>query len=504
MNGFPDREAEPAGRGRIRSLLQRLFFPDEAEKEQLMLDLFEDLQQCGSTSALCKDFGSGLWTALQPDHLHVFTRHSERMCLRWSSSRSLDPKVVIPSTFRLPEVAREWPEPKALEGLPSLPAEERQWLRSWGARWLVPIARPGTGRDLTGLILIGDRSAGLNTVQRDLLMGLAGRMAERHVRLTQDLIAELKAQQGQGHWLKECPECSRCFGREVFFCPDDDAATEPTILAERLVDGRYLLEKKLGRGGMGAVYRATDQKAGRDVALKVLTGGDTVAMQRFANESMVGRTIDHPVMTEVLDSGSFGRQGAYMVMEFVAGRTLRSIYDEEAPIEPARLGRWFDQVLEGVQHAHSKGIVHRDLKPDNIMVTDDDSIKLLDFGLAKLRGSTQAALTAAGMVIGTLSYMSPEQLAADDVDHRTDLFALGVMVSEGLTGRLPFYAENLGKMLQAVATQPYRLDITSAEQGIVADVLGKALSKAPGERFEDVESFRQALIPALAQAPKFV
>ena len=492
-----------AGRGRIRSLLQRLFFPNAAEKEQLMLDLFEDLQRCTSTAKLCREFGDGLWGALQPTSLHIFARHSQRMFLRWSSDRPLEPRTLLPAGFHLPDVAREWPEPKALEGLPSLPTEERQWLRQWDTHWLVPISRPGSGRELVGLILIGDRTDGLSEIQRDLLTGLAGRMAERHAALTREWVQRLKAEQGQGQWLKECQECRRCFGREVFFCPDDDAATEPTILAERLVDGRYLLERKLGRGGMGAVYLATDQQEKRQIALKVLTGGDTVAMRRFANESMVGRTIDHPAVTEVLGSGSFGRQGAYMVMEHVAGRTLRDIYDRAAPIEPAKLGHWFDQILSGVQRAHSMGIVHRDLKPDNIMITEDDGVKLLDFGLAKLRGNAHHALTAAGMVIGTLSYMSPEQLAADEVDHRTDIFSLGVMVSEGLTGRLPFYAENLGKMMQAVATQPYRLNVANAAQAAVADVLGRALAKSPDQRFADAESFRQALIPALAQCPSF-
>lgn len=492
-----------AGRGRIRGLLQRLFFPDEVEKEQLMLDLFEDLQRCDSTFKLCRELGDGLWSSLQPSRMHIFARHSQRLWLRWSSDHPLEPKTLLPKGFHLPEVAREWPEPKALEGLPSLATEERQWLRQWGTRWLVPIGRPGTGRDLIGLLLIGDRPDGLPEIQRDLLMGLAGRMAERHAALTAQLVQRLKADQGQGQWLKECPECRRCFGRELFFCPEDDSTLEPTILSERLVDGRYLLERKLGRGGMGAVYLATDQRHDRQVALKVLTGGDTVAMRRFANESLVGRTIDHPSVTEVLDSGTFGRQGAYMVMEYVPGQTLRLIYDQNAPIAPAKLAAWFDQALRGVQRAHTMGIVHRDLKPDNVMITDDDRVKLLDFGLAKLRGNSHHALTAAGMVIGTLSYMSPEQLAADEIDHRTDIFALGVMVSEGLTGRLPFYAENLGKMMQAVATQPYRLEVANAAQAAVADILGKALAKNPAERYADADAFRLALIPALQACPPF-
>lgn len=501
------RDRQVSRRGRISDLMQRLFYPDEHQQERLLMDLLEDMQLSKRPEDLCKSFGEGLFSALSPSALHLFIRRSKRLHLGWSSNRPLTPRTLIPTDFKLPEQIRDWNEPRAFEALPALASAERQWLRSWDTKWLAPICTEGSGRRLVGFLCVGDREAGLTAVQRDLLMSLCRRMAGCWDALIDEMIARLRSEQGQGKWLKECPECQRCFGREVFFCPDDDTVTEPTVLLERLVDKRYFLEQKLGRGGMGAVYRAIDQQTGKSVALKVLTGGDRTALGRFANETRVGQTIDHPSITQVLGSGSLGRQGAYMAMEYVQGKTLRRLIDEEAPVSPTRVAQWFDQILAGVAEAHRQGIIHRDLKPDNIMVTeseDGEKIKLLDFGLAKLRDDgTHSALTAAGMVIGTLSYMSPEQLAADKVDHRTDIFALGAILSEALTGRLPFFAPNLGQMLQAVATQPYSIEVHTVAQARVADILGKALAKAPDARYSDVEELRRDLIPALEDCEPF-
>jgi serine/threonine-protein kinase len=163
-----------------------------------------------------------------------------------------------------------------------------------------------------------------------------------------------------------------------------------------------------------------------------------------------------------------------------------------------------------VAAAHKVGVIHRDLKPENIMLVEGKATaggaKILDFGLAKMResGSGPNTLTAAGMVIGTLAYMSPEQLQAETVDHRTDLYTLAILAAEALTGKLPFHAENLGEMLRAVAEEPFRMDVDCAEQAAVADILVRALEKSPEARYPDVDSFRRALIPALRRCPPFV
>ncbi|MCG8459108.1 MAG: serine/threonine protein kinase [Holophagales bacterium] len=509
----PSRAAEaapptPRGRGLLAGLVRRLALPRGSETEQLLLDATEDLHRCHSEKELAEQICRTVDSVLRPSTVHVFLRRYRRYRLIASADRSVEPKVLLPEGFRLPEVLRRRGGARALDTLPGLSADERGWLRSWGCRWAVVIGSPRGAAGPMGLLLYGEPSGDHSEVVRDLLVSLASAAASAWTALLQAERDRLAFELGQGRWLKECPECRRCFDSEVLYCEDDDSRLDATVLLDRRVDGKYLLERKLGHGGMGAVYRARREEgldSAGEVAVKILVGGDRVALGRFANEARAGRVLRHPGITQVLDHGSLGRQGGYMVMELVEGRTLRAAIDAEAPIGPARVARWFDQIFDAVHHAHSEGVIHRDLKPDNIMVRGEEggeTIKILDFGLAKLRdraSGPQPTLTAAGMVIGTLSYMSPEQLAAEagSIDHRTDQFALGVMAYEALTGRLPFFSKNLGQMLRAVASQPFRLEVRTSRQAQVAQVLAKALAKEPDDRFADVGRFRAALLAAL-------
>lgn len=503
-------------RGRLGHLVQRLFFRDEHAKEQLLLDLSEDLEHARSLDELARRTLDALDQALRPEAIHLFARRAERFRLLRSTDLHHEGKVLLPDGFRLPEIAAQWNEPRATGALGDLSHDERAWLRARRVHWIVPVRHPRPDLGLVGLLLLGRRREGFSAVHRDLLHAIAGRLAveihRHHLRRVEDL----RQDRGKGGWLLECPECGRCFGDGVFFCPDDDTVIEPTILVDRDVVGRYRLLARLGRGGMGAVYRAEDLEGeprddGRrpPVAVKLLTGGDRVARGRFINEARAGGKIRHPAVVRLLDSGPLGPYGAYLAMEYVEGETLRSLFDRGTPIHPQRLARWLDPVLAGVAAAHELEIVHRDLKPENLMLVrteDDETTKVLDFGLAKLKETSSGPgipLTAAGMVVGTLAYMSPEQLQAATLDHRTDLFSLGVIVAEGLTGELPFHAESLGEMLRAVATQPFELPADGPEQEKVRDVLAKALEKDPADRYADAETFRRELIPALEASPPF-
>ena len=505
----PPGSAPTAPRGRLGSLLHRLFFRDEHHRELLLLDLIDDLSRCRDEHELAQDVCLGLLQALAPDSLHLFCRRGSRFRLIYSSSEPLDRKTLMPSESQIPVLAADWSEPNATRTLGNLPADDRSWLRSWSAEWVVALQYPPrTKNGVVGLLLLGRRADGYSTVLRDLLQTLADRTAQSYVSLIDKKSRLLLAEQGAGRWLKECPECRRCFGSDAFYCPDDDSVLEPTILIERVIGGRYALERNLGKGGMGLVYAARDEHSAEEVAVKLLTGGDRVALGRFSREAKAGKVLKHPNIVQVLDSGEL-QGGAFMVMEYVEGVTLRQVMEEQCPIEPPRVARWFDQILSGVAVAHEHGVIHRDLKPDNVMMTGEggeEIPKVLDFGLAKLRdgaSSGQYQLTAAGMVIGTLSYMSPEQLAAEPIDHRTDIFAIGVMVCEALTGKPPFWSENLGQMLRAVASAPFRLDVETIAQARVTDVLGRALAKSPEDRYADAESFRRDLIPALENCETF-
>ena len=199
--------------------------------------------------------------------------------------------------------------------------------------------------------------------------------------------------------------------------------------------GPYRIITRLGRGAMGVVYRAVDSRTGRDVALKVMSDiGDDVAATRFTREGEAVSRMVHRNIVTVYEAGVM-EQCPYIAMELLEGITLAQ---RMAGDEPLSLDAKLDivaQLCEGLQYAHDHGVVHRDVKPANVWLLKNGGVKLLDFGLAKVAGST---VTRAGCVVGSVAYMSPEQLSGIDVDGRSDLFAAGVILYELLTGQRPF------------------------------------------------------------------
>src|SRR6185369_1018537 len=213
------------------------------------------------------------------------------------------------------------------------------------------------------------------------------------------------------------------------------------VIARGVAFGPYEILARIGEGGMGEVWRARDNRIGRDVAIKVLTGpfsaGDE-AVRRFEQEARAAGALNHPGLVTIFDVGTTDRS-PYIVMELLEGQTLRDVLGEEVPTAlPLRKAIDYGaQIAAALAVAHEKGIIHRDLKPENLFITSDRRVKILDFGLAKLaedakdadgRARTPKNLTAAGIAIGTPAYMSPEQVRADRVDHRTDIFSLGTVL----------------------------------------------------------------------------
>ncbi len=221
----------------------------------------------------------------------------------------------------------------------------------------------------------------------------------------------------------------------------------------------------------------------------------------------------HPNLVQVFDSGTLSRQSAFLVMELLAGRTLRQLLDQGGPLQPPRLAGLFDQFLQGLAHAHDNGVVHRDLKPENIMVLPGEGETGAGAGqdprLRPGQADAPRLRPAAGADHGGHGdrhpfLHGPEQLAGEAVDHSADIFATGVMVAEALTGKLPFRGENLGQMLRAVATQPFSLETKTPAQERVARILGRALEKKPASRIASAEALRMELIPALLECEPFV
>jgi eukaryotic-like serine/threonine-protein kinase len=207
------------------------------------------------------------------------------------------------------------------------------------------------------------------------------------------------------------------------------------------LDGRYHVLDRIAAGGMGEVYRAHDAVLERPVAIKVLhrsLAGDAGFVERFRREARAAASLNHQNIVAVHDWGSV--DGIYyMVMEYVAGRSVRELLNEQGVLAPAQAADVLEQTLAALQHAHRQGIVHRDVKPENLMVTRDGVVKVADFGLA--RALADAQITEAGTVTGTVQYLAPEQLHGEPADPRTDLYALGIVAFELLTARLPFTGE---------------------------------------------------------------
>ena len=274
--------------------------------------------------------------------------------------------------------------------------------------------------------------------------------------------------------------------------------------------GNYRVTQKLGEGGMGAVYLAEHPQIGKRVALKVLHAeysNNAEVAERFFNEAKAVNNIGHPNIVDIVDygviqSGAIGReQLVYFIMEYLTGNTLSHLIRAEAPLPPQRALAIGMQVADALSASHKCGIVHRDLKPDNIMLMqrgrDADFVKLLDFGIAKLTSSADgSSRTRTGIVMGTPAYMSPEQCEGknEKVDARTDVYALGVVLYEMLTGRVPFIGEGYGEILVQHLTQvpvppsQYRMLPPHVEI-----VVMKALEKRPDLRFPNMDEFMRAL-----------
>jgi eukaryotic-like serine/threonine-protein kinase len=207
------------------------------------------------------------------------------------------------------------------------------------------------------------------------------------------------------------------------------------------LDGRYHLLERIAAGGMGEVFRAHDAVLAREVAVKVLhrsLAGDQGFVERFRREARAAATLNHPNIVAVYDWGAV--DGVYyMVMEYVHGRSVRDLLNANGQLAPAQAAEILQQTLFALEHAHAKGIVHRDLKPENILVTADGTVKLTDLGLA--RAFADAKNTRAGAVTGTVQYLAPEQIRGEPADPRSDLYSLGVVAFELLTGQLPFTGE---------------------------------------------------------------
>ena len=279
-------------------------------------------------------------------------------------------------------------------------------------------------------------------------------------------------------------------------------------------DHRYKIEKLLGEGGMGFVYLARHKVIDKKVAVKVLRSDmarDREILERFLQEARAASSIGNPHIIDISDFGDLPDGSTYFVMEFLDGRSLIQLNeDKDKRLEPELIAKIAIQMANGLAAAHERGIIHRDLKPENIFIIqrgiDKEFVKILDFGIAKVATSGDNKLTRAGAVFGTPHYMSPEQAAGAPLDHRTDIYSLGIMLYEMVSGQLPFVADNfMGILSQHMYQAPAPLAKYGLEPPCPFDleaIIFKCLSKAPEDRYPDMmalaadlQRFQQGHVP---------
>jgi serine/threonine-protein kinase len=305
-----------------------------------------------------------------------------------------------------------------------------------------------------------------------------------------------------------CAVCGQSFPSSVKLCPNDGTVLEHADVSEshigEVLDGKYRLESFLSRGGMGAVYRATHVMLGRSVAVKLINAEfvkSIEAARRFQREARAATSLNHPNIVNVYDLGQTPKGTLYIAMEFVDGQSLKALISDGGPVPAARTVAIMRQVAGALAVAHRNNIVHRDLKPQNIMLArgpnGEELVKLVDFGIAKTFDSDATQLTVSGATLGTPHYMSPEQAAGQTVDGRSDIYSLGVVLYEMLSGEVPFNDKSataiiIKHMRETPQPPSARHPGLNIPAGLEATAL-RCLEKDPAHRYQTAEEFAAAL-----------
>lgn len=311
--------------------------------------------------------------------------------------------------------------------------------------------------------------------------------------------------------MRKCPACKRVLDDHLRFCPFDGQALPSGSgggYAGMLLDDKYRLEEKIGEGGTGEVYRARHVLMEAIVAVKILhpsLASDQITLERFRREAQAAAQIRHPNAVAVTDFGvTRDTRIAYLVMEFLEGEDLRERINRRKQLDFEETLLILDQTCSAVHAAHSKGIIHRDLKPDNIWILRSENdvapVKVLDFGIAKLKSYAGAAnLTEKGLIIGTPNYMSPEQCRGEELDPRSDIYSMGVILYEMLTGDAPFQADTPVAVVLKHASEPprplreLRPEIPATVERVVLKALQKRRDDRQGSALQLANDFEKAL-----------
>jgi len=427
--------------------LDRRFFRERYDAQRLLTSIADQLARAPSFEAVAPAVVHQIEEALHPTFVSELRHVPARATFSGASGRiSESSTLALPASLKVIGVLAVLRKPLALSlGHTAwvryqLPLEERTMLLNHGIELLVPISGRSSGELPHGLLVLGPRRSEepYNQEDMDLLSTIAHAVGA---------LLERSAEEVDG--LAECELCGRCYDGLRAACSVDGRPLTK-VPATFVINGRYRLDQRLGRGGMGAVYSATDVVLERAVAVKVIRSERVEAADlaaRFRHEARAAASFAHPHVVRVYDFGVDRGGRPFLVMELLDGYTLRERLERTGRMETSEVLHVLRGVSSAISAAHDRGLVHRDLKPENIFLQTLPSgwvPKVLDFGIAKAldhgeRATGSAAVgTAGGVLVGTLEYMAPEQVAGDDVSRSWDVWALTVVAYEMLTGRHPF------------------------------------------------------------------
>lgn len=496
-------------RRQMRSWLDRKFFLPEVEQERALVALAERIKNAESEAEVCLSAAQEIDSALHVDGIHILVRAPDAARLRVAYSQAIDSAVRLNQWLNAAgqELLASGSIISLYESVDAASFEAPHGATVPIEQLVVPLA--GTDQLPFGALVLGPKRSEQPYTQRDrdLLKAVAGQIALLYelIRL-KECVARARVEVPEApekHCmpvLNECHQCGRCYTTDQRTCSDDGSSLTLTLPVQRIIGGKYRLERRIGRGGMGIVYVATDLDLGRMVALKLMTGdlfGNTSAVARFEREARAAATLNHPNVVRVYDFGRLASGAAYIVMELIQGASWRERLGAGRRVELRLVSIWMEQLCAAVEAAHAKGIIHRDLKPANIMIAEEGPqgrVIVLDFGLAKFRSeSANRDLTFSGAVMGTRGYMSPEQRVGKNIDARTDVFALTVICAETLTGCRPPRA---GASVQWLS---HSLDSVGLGRSSLEGILERGLDKKSANR-PSVSEFWQELSIALANS----
>jgi tRNA A-37 threonylcarbamoyl transferase component Bud32 len=521
-----------------RRWLDRRFFREAYDAREILLSLASRITYETDPNDLTTMVVDRIDTALHPEMAAVLVAGVDEGQLR--SVSTLHTNVPpLPLESGLITMLRWSNEPLELyvkdERSPArrLPTSDQDWLKTTGAVLFVPVMsnRPTDSAEakLVAVIALGSRRSEepYTAEDRELLGSIAAQVglaldvarlrqrADLKVEASPDAVPTIAAaggvalQAGPETGLSECPQCGRCDAPGVTACADDGTAMRRVATVPHVIEKKYRVDRIIGRGGMGAVYRARDVRLDRDVAIKVVRADlldDAEARARFRREAQIVARLQHPGIVSVFDYGTFPDGSAFLVMELVRGEDLRCALRRDGAMRPSRALPLLGAMCAAVHAAHREGVLHRDLKPENILLVDGDlPVKVLDFGVAKFvsdRPSEVTALgtlTGAGVIVGTPAYMAPEQLRNQPVDARTDVFTLGVIAYEMLTGDLPFGRSSLWDigLRQAEGMKPMQTPHEPVPPH-VEHAVSRALKVEPAQRPANAAEFANLLTASTA------